>query len=124
MRVEKNALEWTVFAGSVLLLVALVVALASAGGPARPPELRVTLGDPERSIAGFRVPVTVENEGDETAALVDVEVRLEGGGADVERAELTFDFVPMRSRREGWATFARDPRCCRVVARVTGFQRP
>ena len=126
MKVRKNLFEWTVFAGSAVLLAALVAALCveAIRESGRPPALRVAADAPERAGDSFRVPITVRNEGDETAAMVEVEVVLERGGQEVERAELTFDFVPVGSSREGWAAFGTDPRCCRLVARVTAFQKP
>lgn len=126
MKIRKNALEWSVFAvaGAIVIacLVALVVMIVgSDGGRA---ELVVSVGEPERGASGFLVPVRTRNDGDETAEQVRIEVTLEAGAEEVESSELTMAFVPRRSVRDGYAVFSRDPRCCRIRARATAFERP
>ena len=135
-RVEKNWLEWSVFAISALLIVAVLAILireAMTEGN-RPPLLRVTTGDalPDGH-GGHRVPVTVRNDGDRTAAEAKIELALEEGGRDVikkanmrivERGEITLPFVPQRSSRTGWVVFKRDPKCCELLVRAIGYQQP
>lgn len=126
MNVRKNALEWTVFAASLLIVAGCValVALAMARDGDGPPELIVTTGAAARTAAGYRVPVRVRNDGDATAADVHVELALEEAGREVERVELSFLFVPRRSAREGMVVFRRDPSCCTVAVRALGFETP
>ncbi len=126
-KVEKNWLEWVVF-GVGLLLVAgalgfLVYEGATSAGDA-PPALRVELGTPEQKGEHFVVPVTVINEGGQTAEGVTVEVTLERGGAEGERGELAFAFLPRDGKREGFVTFRTDPRTARLVPRVLGYEKP
>jgi uncharacterized protein (TIGR02588 family) len=126
MKAEKNALEWTVFAISLLLIAAVVGALIleAARSHDTPPVLRIHTGVATEALGSWRVPVEVVNEGDTTAEQTHIEVTLEEAGREVERAELTIAFIPRKSKREGWVTFRRDPRCCEVVARATGFENP
>lgn len=126
MTPKKNALEWTVFGASLLIIGATITLLLTGGsGSGNPgPDLRVAAGTPAASSSGFAVPVTVENQGDATAEQVRVEVSLLSGGEERETGELTIAFVPRRSRREGWVVFQRDPACCTISARAVSFEKP
>lgn len=126
MSIQKNALEWTVFAVAAAIVLASVgglVYLTTQSGNASP-DLEVRALAPQRTASGFMVPVEVRNNGDQTAEEVSVEVRLESDGQTLERSELTFAFVPRHSEREGAAMFSHDPSCCRVEARATSFEKP
>jgi uncharacterized protein (TIGR02588 family) len=123
---KKNPLEWTVFAVSALLVLALLAVLIHAvldrtPGPA---ELRIELGPPEARGGRYMVPVHVRNEGGRTAEEVKVEVVLRSGETEVEKADLVLRFVPAQSDREGWVAFGRDPACCELAARPVGFESP
>jgi uncharacterized protein (TIGR02588 family) len=127
MKIRKNVLEWSVFAASVALIAAVVGVLVYGARSTRhrPPLLLVSAGTAERLDSGhYRLPVTVKNEGDQTAEQAKIEVILEENGEEVERGEMTIPFVPQGSTRQGWIVFSRDPRCCRVSARATGYHRP
>ena len=126
MNVRKNPLEWTVFAAALVIVAGCVAALVAMmlRTSDRPPELVVTVGRAERVSSGFRIPLQVRNEGDETAEEVLVAVTLESGGEEMERAEVTIAFVPRRSERHGYVVFGRDPQCCEVAARAVGFETP
>ena len=125
-RLEKNPLEWAVFAVSLAAILATVGFLvwdaATADGSS--PDLRVELGRPEARSGAFAVPVTVHNRGDETAEEVRIEVTLEAPGTPPETAEIGMAFVPRRSQREGWVTFRRDPRQGRLAGRAVGYEKP
>ena len=126
MTVHKNALEWTVFAAALLIVsgsVAMLVAGMIRGGE-EPADLIVSTAAAERIATGFRVEVHVRNAGDQTAEDVHVEVALERDGETVEKAELTFAFVPRRSERSGFVVFRRDPKCCEIVPGTVGFESP
>lgn len=125
---KKNWLEWTVFAGGLLLLLAvsgylLYEALTIADKPAA---LSVSFG--EAVAAGdphhFTVPISIRNDGGQTAAEVDVEVVLLEGDRQVERRELTFDFVPHMSSRSGALTFDAAPSPGQLRARVLTYVEP
>jgi uncharacterized protein (TIGR02588 family) len=122
-RAHKNWLEWTVFALSAVLILAVagVLGYLAVAGERRNPRLEVSLGTPERVPSGYAVPVTVTNTGDITAEEVVVEVRVEGGD---ERGELTLAFVPGGSRRQGWVAFTREPDVARLRTRLIGYEQP
>jgi uncharacterized protein (TIGR02588 family) len=123
---KKNVLEWTVFAISACIVVAMVgyLAVSAVRAEKTPPDLRVFAGAPQLHADVHRVPLLVRNIGDATAESVRIEVVLRRGGKEVERAELDLAFVPRKSAREGWVTFREDPRCCAIVTRAVSYERP
>lgn len=126
MKPTKNAVEWSVFGFSVIVIgiaVALLVddALSSAG---KRPDLHVETGAPVRSSDGYMVPVVVSNRGDETAEQARIKIALTLDGEAVESAELTIAFVPRKSERQGSVVFRRDPRCCVVAASTVAYEKP
>ena len=116
---QKNALEWTVFAVSLALVVGVVGVLAAQSFEDAdvPPRLVVTLGTPSPGAGGIRVPVTVRNEGAQTVSAVVVEVT-----DGQQTREVTFGYVPRHSDRSGGALFATAPG--RLTARVTAYETP
>ena len=122
---KKNAVEWTVFAVS-LVVIAVTVALLFRGSlePRLPPDLQLTAGTPVASSGGYAIPIAVSNRGDDTAEQARIEVALMSGAREVETSELTIAFVPGRSRREGWVIFRHDPRCCQLRLRTVSFELP
>jgi uncharacterized protein (TIGR02588 family) len=100
----KNALEWSVFALSLLLVAAMfaVLAVDAATWRGRPAALEASLGPAEKSAGGVRFPVHVINRGDLAAVDVQVEVAADDGS----RARLIFDFVPGKGARRGSAVFS------------------
>jgi uncharacterized protein (TIGR02588 family) len=125
-KLEKNPLEWAVFAVSLAVVLATVGFLAwdAATADGSAPDLQVELGPPEARSGAFAVPVTVHNQGDQTAEGVHIEITLEIPGTPPETAEIEMAFVPRRSQREGWATFRRDPRQGRLAGRAAGYEKP
>ena len=124
---EKNWLEWIVFAVSLVLVMStlgyLVYDAATLGEA--PPSIEFQLGTPQPRLNNFLVPVSVTNRGDETAEGVHIEVVLESGGKELESADFEIAFLPRHSTREGWVTFQVDPRTVEQMnARVLGFEKP
>lgn len=126
MKLHKNWLEWLVFSASAGIVLACIAALAISAVRSgdEPPDLTVEVGSPSRGSSGYRVPIRVRNDGDETAEGVTIEAALVSGGEEVERGEFTIAFVPRKSHREGWVVFQRDPACCTLRARPLGFEKP
>ncbi len=123
---EKNWLECSVFAISLLLVVGVVAYLAydAASMTDNPPDLAVRVGTPEQHSGYFAVPITVTNAGDTTAEGVVVEVVVERGDKQ-EQAQFEIAYVPRQSEREGWVTFEQDPQTAdRVNARAIGYEQP
>lgn len=124
-KVEKNWLEWTVFAVGLLLVASTLAYLTYAGVTMghEPPNLEVRVGTPEQRQSNFVVPVSVVNHGDQTAEGVQVEVVLEINGSANRRGEFNVPLLPRHGSRDGWVTFDQDPRTGRLSARVLGFQK-
>lgn len=124
--VEKNILEWVVFAVSLILVMGVIGYLsydaATLGN--NQPDIQVSLGASEQRTQGFVIPVTIRNTGDETAEGVRVEVQLKLNGADAETGELEFPFVPRGGQREGYVAFNRDPNTGRLETRILGYEKP
>ena len=125
-KIQKNWLEWIVFALGLALVSSTLVYLIYAGTSMSesPPNLEVRLGTPEQLQFSFIVPVTVINHGDETAEGVRIEVVLESDGEDKARGEVDLPFLPRHATREAWVTFEQDPRTAKLKARVLGYQKP
>ena len=128
-KLQKNRIEWLVFAVGLVLVLSALAYLVYEGATMGhdPPSIEVRLGTPEPRTHNFIVPVTVINHGDETAEGITVEVSLEnagGGGAQPVRGELTVAFLPRRATREGWVVFQQDPRTARLSARILGYNKP
>jgi uncharacterized protein (TIGR02588 family) len=126
-KLEKNWLEWLVFAASLVLVLSTLGYLvydAATFGEA-PPNIEFQLGQPQQRSNRFVVPVSVTNRGDETAQGVHIEVTLESGGKEQENADFEIAFLPRHSTRKGWVTFKTDPRSVeQMQARVLGFEKP
>lgn len=126
MKIQKNWLEWAVFALGLILVSATLGYLIYAGVSMghKPPSLEVRLGTPEPGQFNFMVPVTVVNHGDETAEGVRIEVVMNSAGGEQERGQLDIPFLPRHATREGWVTFEKDPRTAQLKALVLGYQKP
>lgn len=121
----KNRLEWTVFSISLLLLLGTIGTLVHQmihTGDA-PPHLLVTLGDPQSLDDQVRVPVKLDNIGDQPAASIHIEVTAIAGGSE-KKANLFFDHIAHQSQREGWASFPSETSLASLTARVTGYAIP
>lgn len=125
-QVAKHPLEWVVFCVSLVVVAGAIGFLAwdAIHGEGSPPALSVELGRPEPRGGTWAVPVTVRNQGDETAEGVNVEVTLETPGAEPETADFEAAFVPRQSKREGWVTFRTDPSRGRLSGRAIGYEIP
>ncbi|MBA2305905.1 MAG: hypothetical protein H0W08_25195 [Acidobacteria bacterium] len=122
---NKNRLEWTVFAVSLALIagvVSLLVYQHFASGDA-PPSIFVTAGPAITTGGGFAVPFDIRNEGDVTAEDVRVEATLNWPGGS-ERGETVVPLVPYRSHRRAWIAFTRGPAGATLHPRVLGFREP
>lgn len=124
---KKNWLEWTVFAvglGLTLVILGYLVYKATTHN-AGPPELYVEYFAEPGRYEPHRYHVILHNEGNETAESVTVEISLEKGGEELEKAELDVDYCPKESTREGWVSFNTNPaEADTVKARVVSYEKP
>ena len=125
---QKNWLEWTVFALGLVLVIGTIGYLTfdAVTGRSTPPRLEVHLGEPQRIRTSdgeqFLVPVAVTNGGTKTAEGVQVEVTLERANQEPEEAGFEIPFMPRHSTRQGGVTFRSDPRKGRLQTRILGYE--
>lgn len=102
----KNALEWTVFAISLILVIGTIGLLVNAALKTKPspPRLRVESGQSETVNGRITIPIRVINDGGQVAENVDVSVTL-GEGPDQQEAGFTIDFIPHQGTRKGAVSF-------------------
>jgi uncharacterized protein (TIGR02588 family) len=119
----RNRAEWISLGISLTLLTGVIGTVVSLwlNPSLKPARFTVELGKARNSNNHYYLPVTVTNEGDETATQVTVEGTLNNDSRE-EMANTTFDFVPARSDAEGVLIFSSDPSS--VVVRVISYQKP
>ncbi|MGD9615142.1 MAG: hypothetical protein AB7H90_21875 [Alphaproteobacteria bacterium] len=89
-----------------------------------PPVVTVHVERTVETAAGYVVEIRAANQGDTTAATVEVEGGLVRDGQTVETGGVTFDYLPGRSERKGGLFFKRDPRLYTLQIRAKGFVQP
>lgn len=122
---KKNKLEWTVFAISLCLILAVLGYLGYQVYTEKEetPDMVVAIEPDPSDNNPYRYQVSVENKGGKTAESVTIEVKMKKGGEDVQTAELQIPFVPKESKREGWVNFSLDPALADTVeAHVLSFK--
>src|SRR5205085_11787971 len=105
-----TAAEWVSLSVSALLLLAVVGAVVYAWReePQGGPRFRVDRGAVATVNGRFHLPVTVTNEGGQAAKQVEVEGRLETGGAP-EEPRAVVDYLPSRAQARIVLIFTADP---------------
>jgi uncharacterized protein (TIGR02588 family) len=123
---KKNALEWAVFAASLLLLLGVAGFLAydAVAGDETPPAVVVVPGPPMPRGDLVELPVVVENRGGQAAQdlLVEVTVRLADGGEAT--GELSVPLLPRLASEEGLVTVRATAAVRAVKWRVVGYTVP
>ena len=126
-KLEKNWLEWLIFAVSFLLVVGTLGYLIydATLSSEIPPNIEIQLGETQAQGRNFLVPVVAINRGEQTAETVQIEVILEKNGKEEESADLEIQFLPRGAKRSGWVTFETDPRTVdNIKSRAVGFEKP
>lgn len=118
---KRNWLEWTVLSTGILLVLFTVGYLIRevVHSVNEIPVLNVETGGVIEVRGTFYVPVEIENVGGSVAVDANVEVCGETG----ECAEMSFQFVPRKSKRQGTVGFSRHPGE-NLTHRVTGYRIP
>jgi uncharacterized protein (TIGR02588 family) len=117
--------EWIAASLSAAVVCAAIVVLLLHARRARtPPDLAVVVDSIATESAGFLVRFTVSNHGNTSAAEVPVHGELHRADGQDETAEVTFDFVPDGSKRQGGLMFRSDPRQGRLSVYAAGYREP
>lgn len=122
-RNKKNVLEWSVFAASSVLVTAFVIYLVwqSAVMGNRPADIRIVTSEPVETSGGWKVPVSVTNEGDRVATSVRITITADVAGVARE-ASFTFDAIPRNATREGSVMFSEAKTPVKVIRSVAGYE--
>ena len=130
--IEKNALEWSVFAVSLLLVLAsigyLIRQILVADNT--PPHITLQLGTPQdlqnsdKKEKTFMVPVKALNKGGQTAEGVHLEIEMQRGQEKPQTADFEINFLPAGSSRDGWVAFQGTKDNAKLKARVLGYEIP
>ncbi len=126
-RLEKNWLEWTVFALSAVLVSGILAYLFfdMATVTRTAPHIVVSLGASKTQQNHYLIPLIVRNHGVQTAQQIEIHVSLQKGGKEQEQARVLIDFLARGSSRNAWVGFKSDPYLAdKIVARVISYQTP
>jgi uncharacterized protein (TIGR02588 family) len=93
-------------------------------GAHAPAELTVRIESITEGPGGFEVALAVANQGGRTAAEARVAIRSRDPGGEVERGELSFDYVPGHSLRHGTLLFRHRPDPASLELQVLGYRDP
>lgn len=111
-------LQWAMAGlGALVTLSTMGVVVWEMAQPAAPPRLSARVITVSRSETGQVATVEVTNDGDDTAANVDIEGRL-----DSQTATATLDYVPGHGHARAYLQFKSDPAAAAVV--VKGWSAP
>ena len=124
---QKNKLEWIVFAISSLLLLALIGYLCYDAFTHKisTPDLKVSYSKDPSQHNPNRFKIQLENLGGETAEDIIIEASLLQADSVVEKSELHFPFSPKQSKTEGWVNFSVNPvQADSLFVRVTSYKKP
>jgi uncharacterized protein (TIGR02588 family) len=115
-------------AGLLMVLAMLTFLVYLAREPDSPPVIIVEAGAITPTEGGYRVEITATNQGDATAAAVVIAGNLFTGddptAQPAETSEMTFDYVPAHSSRQGGLFFALDPAQYRLDLRAKSYMDP
>jgi uncharacterized protein (TIGR02588 family) len=122
----RTAAEWTALVVSSLVLAAVIgLILVQMRGSTDPAAPVAVVADDVRQVGDrHHVDVTVTNEGDETAANVQVSAELTVDGEVVTTADQTIDFLAGAEEDDLVFVFDDDPADGELTVAVTGFERP
>ena len=116
--VARPVLQWLMAAvGAVVTLTAVGIVVWEALQPPSPPALSARIVAIQSTAAGHVATVLVRNDGDDTAAAVDIE-----GVLGDQTATATLDYVPAHGHARAYLRFDGDPRAATVA--VKGWSAP
>ena len=118
--------EWVIAAtGLILVLGAIGATFYRAVSRERtPPQFEITAEPPQRSGDGYLVRFSITNNGNETAAAVNIEGELKNGAETVETGSATLTYAPANSTRRGGLYFRKNPQDYKLDIRAVGYEEP
>jgi uncharacterized protein (TIGR02588 family) len=123
---DRSPAEWVTFGLSLVVLLGVVAViglqLRREQEPARP--VAVVSGEPRRVGDRYQLDVVVTNEGDATAANVQVSASLMSEGSIPATADQTIDFLAGSEDQDLVFVFADDPAQGELTVEVVSFAVP
>ncbi|WP_300573406.1 TIGR02588 family protein [Phenylobacterium sp.] len=121
-----SPLEWLVAGVGALLVVFTVGYMVQFAltRPEGPPAVVLEVTGVSRASTGYLVSFTATNTGLSTGAGIVVTGELSSGGARIEASEMTLDYLPQDSERQGGLFFTQDPAAHELVLRAQGYAEP
>jgi uncharacterized protein (TIGR02588 family) len=121
-----SPLEWLVAGIGALLVIFAVGYMVhfALTRPDGPPAVVLEVTGVSPAGAGYLVRFKASNTGRSTAAGVVVTGELSSGGERVEESEMTLDYLPQESERQGGLFFTEDPDAHELVLRAQGYAEP
>lgn len=122
---QEPLLEWIAGIVGLVMVIGSVAYLLYLGIERKEslPDLHVAVTGIRPQAGGYLVTFTAENRGDSTAQGVKIVGRLQLGDGE-QTSEVTLDYVPATSRRQGGLFFTEDPRRHPLRIRAEGYSRP
>lgn len=115
---SRPLLQWGMaLLGAVITLTAIGIVVWEALQPTAPPALSARIVAVDVTAAGQVATVRVQNDGDDTAAAVDIE-----GVLGEQTATASLDYVPGHGHAKAYLRFDADPRAAAVS--VKGWSAP
>ena len=119
-------LEWLMaIVGMALVVFSVGFLLYQAvTGNETPPDVTVEMATITPTSHGYLVQFRAINQGETTAKGLIIEGQLTEAGQEVEKSEMTLDYIPARSEREGGLFFTENPDQFELQLRALGYQQP
>ncbi len=124
---EKNKLEWSVFALSLLFVLAIVSYLVyeTVTHQPSPPDIEITYEKDSLAPHQHSYHVHVSNIGGRTAEDVKIMAQLLKKDKTFETSEFELSYLPKRSHKEGWVSFSSNIEAGdSVKIRVVSYKTP
>ena len=118
--------EWVAGAIGLVLVLGTVGFIAYNALTAEPsvPEVTVEHVGTERNAGGYVVKFRARNSGPSTAASLTISGTLHDGSTEIERSEVTLDYLPPRGARQGGLIFQTDPAKHELSLEAEGYVDP
>lgn len=119
-------LEWSFAIAGALIVGALIVfnifgALESNGSP---PDIQIEVLQHSKLSRAYLVQIKAFNAGGSSAAGLQLEGVLSKDGKEVETSQVTLDYLPPHSSKEGGLFFTANPQEFDLKMRALGYQVP
>jgi uncharacterized protein (TIGR02588 family) len=118
--------EWVAGAVGLVLVLGAIGFIAYNALTAEPsvPAVTVEHVGTQRNVGGYVVEFRARNSGPSTAASLAISGTLHNGSTEIERSEVTLDYLPPRGERQGGLIFQADPAGHELRLEAQGYVDP